>query len=485
MMKTFLTTLSTLRPARFAGLVLLFAAASATGCGESGDAGPKEEEEPDEVVTWYGHIAPLVHEKCGGCHNEGGIGPFSIETYDEAHMWASDMQRQIQSGAMPPWGAQETDECTPPAAFKDDIRLTDAEMDLFAEWISDGRIEGDPEKAAPLPAAPKLELEDPDRMLTIPSSVTVEGTQDQFVCFTLDPEITEPVWLTGSQVSPGNATIAHHALLFLDRAGESGALANERGQYPCFGGPGLANPTLVAAWAPGATPVLTPENTGMPLQPGDKLVVQMHYHPTGAGPETDETTRIELKWTTEEPDYVSNVFLIGNFEDSDLPWQGGAGYGLTTGPDFLIPAGARDHQEINRFLLPDDGEELARLVPISLWAVGTHMHYVGTDMKITVEYAEGGDQCLVHTPEWDFNWQRAYFFEGAVEDMPKIHLGDSLTMRCTYDNSLENPFVREALDAQGLEEPLDVRLGEETLDEMCLGVFGVAVEKELAAVIGL
>lgn len=481
-MMTFRPTLSTIRPKKLALLVLLLAGASATGCtsGDDDSDAPK-----DKVVTWHGHIAPLVHEKCGGCHSEGGIGPFSIETYDEAHMWASDMQRQIQSGAMPPWGAQETDECTPPAPFKEDIRLTDAEKALFAEWIADGRVEGDPEVAAPLPPAPQLDLDNPDRMLTIPGSVTVEGTQDQFVCFTLDPEITEPVWLTGSQVSPGNATIAHHALLFLDRAGESLALANERGQYPCFGGPNLANPTLLAAWAPGATPVLTPENTGTPLQPGDRLVVQMHYHPTGAGEETDDATRIDLKWTTEEPDYVSNVFLIGNFENSDLAWQGGEGYGLTTGPDFLIPAGARDHLEINRFLLPDGGDELARLVPISLWAVGTHMHYVGTDMKITVEYADGGDQCLVQTPKWDFNWQRAYFFDGAVEDMPKLHLGDSLTMRCTYDNSLQNPFVREALDAQGYEEPLDVRLGEETLDEMCLGVFGVAVEKELAAVIGL
>lgn len=113
------------------------------------------------------------------------------------------------------------------------------------------------------------------------------------------------------------------------------------------------------------------------------------------------------------------------------------------------------------------------------------MHYVGTDMKISVENAEGNDQCLIQTPEWDFNWQRAYFFEGAVEDMPKIYLGDSLTMRCTYDNSLNNPFVRQALDAQGLEEPVDVVLGEETLDEMCLGVFALAVPKDLGELIGL
>ena len=106
-------------------------------------------------------------------------------------------------------------------------------------------------------------------------------------------------------------------------------------------------------------------------------------------------------------------------------------------------------------------------------------------MKITKTDPGGDDQCLVHTPAWDFNWQRGYFFDGPVEDMPKLRLGDTLTMRCTYDNSLSNPYVREALDEQGLEEPIDVTLGEESLDEMCLGIFGLAVPKEHKAAIGL
>lgn len=454
----------------------------ATGCGDGDEPAASE---PDVTVTWHEHIAPLVTEKCAGCHNQDGIGPFSIETYDEAHMWAQQMNREIQSGAMPPWAAQETEECSPPAPFKDDLRLTDAEKALFAEWIDDGRLEGDPADAAQIPEPPKLELQDPDRSLTIPSDVTVEGTSDTFVCFTLDPEITQPVWLTGTQVVAGNSSVAHHALLYLDRTGEGAQLANERGQYPCFGGPQISSPSLLAAWAPGSVPALTPDNTGTPLEPGDKLIVQMHYHPTGAGPEVDDSTRIDLKWTTEEPDFVSNIFLIGNFENSDRTWQGGPGYGLTTGPEFLIPAGARDHEEENRYLLPDDGDDFARIVPLYLWGVGTHMHYVGTDMKITIESPEGDERCLVQTPNWDFNWQRAYFFEGEVDDMPEFHLGDSLTMRCTYDNSLENPFVREALDEQGLEEPVDVVLGDESLDEMCLGVFGVATPKEFKEAIGL
>ncbi|HEY6078073.1 MAG TPA: hypothetical protein VIW29_04685 [Polyangiaceae bacterium] len=52
--------------------------------------------------------------------------------------------------------------------------------------------------------------------------------------------------------------------------------------------------------------------------------------------------------------------------------------------------------------------------------------------------------------------------------------GDVIKLRCTYDNSLQNPFVSIALRGQGLSAPHDIVLGEETLDEMCLGIFGIA-----------
>jgi hypothetical protein len=283
----------------------------------------------------------------------------------------------------------------------------------------------------------------------------------------------------------GNDAIVHHALVFLDRDGQGAELADENGQYKCFGSPLLDKTVLLGAWAPGAVPARLPPNMGTRLQPGDQIVVQVHYHPTGQGNEVDDSTRIDLQWTTQEPDYVGGIYLIGNFEQVGPTWAGGEGYGLVTGPDFLIPAGATNHVETNRFLIDDGGDILARLVPIYVWMVGTHMHYVGTDMKVTVEDGVGESQCLVQTPNWDFNWQRGYFFDGEVRQLPVIHAGDSLTMRCTYDNSLNNPFVRQALEDQGYSEPQDVRLGNETLDEMCLGVFGLAVEKQYADDFGL
>ncbi len=168
--------------------------------------------------------------------------------------------------------------------------------------------------------------------------------------------------------------------------------------------------------------------------------------------------------------------LIGNASNEGsglLPGPNDAG-GV---PEFRIPANVAGHTEDMKFTLGIDTPG-----PYPVLAVGTHMHYVGTDMRVTVQRANGNvsalqpkDECLVETPHWDFNWQRWYQYDTDIASLPTLGLGDTLHMHCEYDNTKENPFVYTALDQQGLSEPMDVRLGEMTLDEMCLGVVGVLV----------
>lgn len=78
------------------------------------------------------------------------------------------------------------------------------------------------------------------------------------------------------------------------------------------------------------------------------------------------------------------------------------------------------------------------------------------------------EECLLNTPDWNFEWQRFYEYDAAIQDLPFMRAGDTFEFHCDYDNSMDNPFVREALMEQGLTEPRDVVLGDETLDEMCL-----------------
>jgi hypothetical protein len=115
---------------------------------------------------------------------------------------------------------------------------------------------------------------------------------------------------------------------------------------------------------------------------------------------------------------------------------------------------------------------------IRVFGMGTHMHYVGRDMRVTLEHktpasGESPSECLIETPSWDFNWQRGYAFQGEFDDLPQMRDGDVLRFHCKFDNSMGNKFVVDALREQNLSEPKEVLLGEDTLDEMCLGALGI------------
>jgi hypothetical protein len=294
--------------------------------------------------------------------------------------------------------------------------------------------------------------------------------------------------------------------------------------------------------------MLLPPDTGIPVEPGSLLVLQMHYHPTGTGPEQDATA-IALKLLDEEPASYALAALIGNDNHAE-PGGDGLQPGPNdpeSGPAFVIPPGAKGHTESMVYTVPPVVGSM-ELPVFRIFAVASHMHYVGTDMVInlkrkpagvaacpdgelgplvacistncdglsggelqdcaidhcvadylalstacsqcTLANAKSGDvaeiqaacekidelegppqadqECLLQTPQWNFEWQRFYEYDLPVDELPTVRPGDRLEFRCTYDNSMDNPFVAEALEYQGLDAPIEVKLGETTLDEMCL-----------------
>ena len=117
--------------------------------------------------------------------------------------------------------------------------------------------------------------------------------------------------------------------------------------------------------------------------------------------------------------------------------------------------------------------------PLPLFSAYPHMHYVGTGIDVAITRAnptaaQPADECL-YSGDWNFDWQRSYLYDQPVATLPTVATGDVIELACSYDNSLRNPFVQRALAEAGLAAPIDVVLGEETLDEMCLSIFGVVV----------
>ncbi|MFZ5480177.1 MAG: hypothetical protein ACOZNI_25665 [Myxococcota bacterium] len=416
--------------------------------------------------TWHADVAPVVAARCGSCHTAGGIAPFAFDTWEEAAALAPAMAAATASGSMPPWGAVETDECAPRYGWKDDARLTDDEKALFAAWADAGAPEGDPAEASEVEPA-RGELADADAELVPATPYVTSGKDDEFVCFSLDPGLTERAWVTGVEVVPDDLSVVHHVVVYSDPNGESAALAGEDGLYDCFGDADVSDAMVLGVWVPGAFPTSPPEGSGFPVEAGSRVVLQMHYHPAGSAGAPD-ATGVRLAWTSERPEKTALLTGWGNAWDE--------GSGLLPGPndrdaaEFRIPADVAGHTETMTFDFGDVGGRYA------VWAMEAHMHMVGVDMLATVEHRDPdvgvAEECLIHEPAWDFDWQRLYTYDAPLGE---VSLGDDdvLTLRCTYDNTLANPGVARALDDAGLDEPEDVYLGESSYDEMCILIFGI------------
>lgn len=416
--------------------------------------------------NWHEDIAPLVYEHCVGCHRDGGIAPFALEEFGQASAFATLMHDAVQAGTMPPWGAQETEDCQPMHGWKNDMRLSDEQKQLVADWLDLGTPEGDPADAVELPEPPSLELENPTVNLVNPAPYTVGGTQDSFKCMVVDPGNEQDVWITGMQIVPDNAEVVHHVLTYIDTESVTDDMVDQNGMFDCPGGlVSLDGGNQISSWVPGGVPMQTPPEVGFYMPVGAKIVMAYHYHPTGAGDQVDQSS-IDLRWTTEEPEVAAYAGVMGAAFSS---WNVQPGPNDPPGSNgiFEIPPDVSDHLEVFELTVP------SILPPVEVFTVGSHMHYIGVDMKVIIE-RDGEELCYLQTPNWDFDWQRLYDIDLPVGELPTIQGGDILRLECTYDNTLDNPAVAELLAEQGLDAPVTIGVGEQSLEEMCVLLYGVA-----------
>jgi hypothetical protein len=452
----------------------LLAVLLAAGCGGDDDD-VQPDAAPVATVTWHQDIAPLVAERCASCHTPGGIGPMDLTDYETAALYAPMMVAKVEAGEMPPWDAKATDDCSPRFGWREDPTLSADEIELLQTWADEDAPLGDPDTAAPLPEPPAVELSDATHSVAPEVGFGPSGDTDQFICYVLDPGIDNPAWVTGLHVVPSDLGIAHHAVVnAVPPAGlaELDAMTGPDGYFDCFGGVAATGTYFLGVWVPGSLPFEAPEGVGIPFIAGSKLVVQLHYHPAGST-HPPEKSEVQLRVTETRPEKQLFFFAVGNAPSEPILRPGPNDEGTV---QFKIPAGVADHTETMVF--PIEIESTQRFPIVSVFP---HMHYVGVDLQAILKRnpavtAEPAEECLVKVPRWNFEWQRTYLYDAAIADLPTVGDGDELTLKCLYDNTLENRFVERALDEQGLDQPIDVTLGEQTLDEMCLAAFGLIVD---------
>src|SRR5260370_4715502 len=119
--------------------------------------------QPGTPVTFTKDVAPILYKSCVECHRPTMFAPMSLLTYEEARPYARSIKQRVVARVMPPWGADPAH-----GTFKNDPRLSQAEIDTIAAWVDGGAANGDD---ADLPKAPQFAdgwtIGTPDAVVTI------------------------------------------------------------------------------------------------------------------------------------------------------------------------------------------------------------------------------------------------------------------------------------------------------------------------------
>jgi len=380
-------------------------------------------------VTFAEHVAPIVYKKCANCHRPGEVAPFALNSYAEVKKRADMVALVTGSRQMPPWKTRPTD-----VAYQNDNHLTDDEIALIKKWADQGAPMGDAKKApTPPPAVKDWAMGTPDKIIQMPKpfKLSAEGT-DEYWNFVIDPQLTETVYVNGIDVKPGNKKVVHHVIAFLDKSGRSVELAKrpgarDGGYLTTGGGIDVVPSGSLGGWAPGVSGGKLPEGVGYRLDPGTKIVLQVHYNKSGK-PEVDQT-KLGLYFLKKPAKAPARIAWLAN-------------------PFINIQAG-------------DKAAKFKQTVPVpvdaTIYSVMPHMHKLGQAMKATAVFPDGSKKVLVDVPAWDFNWQLVY----ALKEPLHLPKGSKVVIEATYDNSKDNPH-------QPSDPPRNVRWGEATNDEMML-----------------
>jgi hypothetical protein len=438
-------------------------------------------------------VAPIVAEKCAGCHQVGGIAPFPLQTARQISKRAAVMAAVIEAGVMPPWPPGKR---SPEYVGESARRLSAAQRATILAWARAGAKLDGPARAPAKPSPP--ELRQGESLLNLrmqaayrPSATS--GTTDDYRCFLLDPKQATDGFVTSARIEPGQRKVVHHVILFRVAAGQVAAAraldAKSSGPgWSCFGGTGLPpgdggvaeslnNANWIAAWAPGWGGNRLPDGTGVSLPAGSQVVMQVHYNLLNGRAPDRSRALLAVAPASAGLTPLQTMLLPGPVELACAKGEHGRlcnrqeallALGRKYGPQAaFVPAGllllCRGTAATPR---PSATSTCDRRIstPTTIHIAAGHMHLLGAAIRLELNPGTPRAQVLLDIPRWNFHWQNAYALTRPVKAQP----GDVVRVTCRHDVSKR----RHA--GHGVPKtPRYILWGEGTTDEMCLGLLQV------------
>lgn len=382
-------------------------------------------------ISYHADVQPILQQHCVDCHRSGEIAPFALTDFESAQGWADMMVEVIDQGRMPPWHASAGE-----VKFANDRSMPEAQKQLIRDWADSGAIEGleiqrtnDAGSVAAGESDDAIQWElprKPDLVYSIsPDPVPVQASGEvNYRYYSVDPQLDHDVWFDAAQLRPGNREVVHHILCFAVAPDEKIGLEAVNG--------------FLVGYVPGARVETPPAGYAKRLPAHHKLLFQVHYTPIGR--ETTDDSKLAICLVDEKT--VTREIRTASAVQTELSIPPGEPNYVTHAVSSPFPAGA----------------ELLSMSP--------HMHVRGSSYRYELEQPNGQMQLLLDIPQYDFNWQTTY----VLRDPIKMNGGERMFCTASFNNSADNLANPDPGDS--------VRWGDQTWDEMMIGYFHYAVERD-------
>ena len=285
------------------------------------------ESAPSPPVTFARDVAPIFQAKCQSCHQPNSIAPMSLITYQDARPWARSIRDRVSTRQMPPW---HIDPSVGVHKFKNDMSLSQEQIDTIVAWVDGGAQMGDPKD---LPAAPPLVTDNewqavrdgfgkPDLVISSPEYTMPAQHQDMWWRPMSDIPVTEPRWVRMVEIRPTNMKarrIVHHAIAYhVLSPNNVGEVNTGIGAVGSADADDLVNrrPQLME-WAIGKGYDRFLEGTGKMVVPGEKISWDQHIHAVGEA--ITGGTEIGLWFYPKGQEPTKHSYLVGSQPQWELP----------------------------------------------------------------------------------------------------------------------------------------------------------------------
>jgi hypothetical protein len=396
-------------------------------------------------VTFSKDVAPILQEKCQQCHQPNSIAPMSLITFEDTRPWARSMKQRVMTRQMPPWHIDPT---VGVHDFKNDISLTDAQIETIVRWVDGGAPEGDPkDMPTPKPLVTDNEWQGvrdgygpPDLVIRSSEYTMPAKHQDVWYRPMSDIPLTEPRWARMVEIRPTTLKgrrIVHHSIAYLVLNNDPEAV--NTGTANGFAGAAsdprpvdLVNrrPQLME-WAIGKGYDLFREGTGKLILPGEKISWDQHLHAVGEEITSGSEIGIWLYPKGQEPKKRSYLIAFTGLrkqEFVDIP------------PNSIAST--------DGFTVLKENTLITNFQP--------HFHLRGKAMQVEAILPDGTNQIISYVGKFNFNWMTNYIYrDDAAPVFPK---GTVIHVSAWYDNTRANPFNPDPDQWVGY--------GDRTVDEM-------------------